>query len=463
MSHFVKWKPRVSALFRSRRKLVYLCLVIVAVFVDNFEGDIRRGLGLGECDKITHPVKMFYQRFLTVGHSLRADRVVLISYSAHEIPALGEPCNKRALVAAIINRLEEPDIDPAVIAVDHWYDPAFCTNPEDQERSKELGDALAKVSTHIPIVLGEDSDTWDDLRDDPDLPKLKENGFSRNDQILRPSAFSGPNWPNLSFGLARINCDNRRIPLGWWVFPSALELKKSDRRWEPSLAYATARLANQNVTRTLQPLIDQEGLSGIIDPDKHPFTAFIPEQAFSPLKGGTLKATAILCRSDVPGTVRAMIDCSTVKTPSPDELRSMRGTVVLLGEDSSQDRHPSVLGAKVPGYVLQANYINSLLSGYYFRPLNFWVELVLALGGTLLLVTVFELAPSMGKGLIASTVVYVGIVIFCNLVSLYFRWFFGFWLTLFLVLITEIISCLRVGTKPSEHSRNTRSRSASAD
>ena len=437
MGHLVRWKSAMSWL-RSRRAVFYLLLALVTIAIEN-EDEILRGIGLGECDSFTLPVRMFYQRFVTVGHSLRAHRVVVVTYSARDIPALAEPCNKRALIAALLRRLAAPDIAPSVIAVDHWFDPTYCTQTkDDQERSKELRDALTEISVNIPIVLGVDSDSWDELSRDPDLPQLVNKGFLRKNQILKPSAFTGP---NLRFGLVRLSCDNRRIPIEWCVYPSRDELLKGGGVRQClikySLAYETASLADSKVNQALQPLIKN---------DEHPFTGFISEAGFSPLKDGApLKASALLCQSGVQGPAGGMADWTHCNSLSPAELRSLRGSVLLLGEDSPTDWHTSVLG-KVPGYVLHANYIDALLSDYYFRPLNAVVELSLTLFGILLLVTVFELAPSIPWGFAASTFVLVAIVIVCNVIGLYFKWFLGSWLALVPIPIFEMLYYLRAGS-----------------
>lgn len=452
MRQFVRWKSVISALLHSRRAVFYLLLALVTIAIEN-EDEILRGIGRGECDSFTLPVRMFYQRFMTVGHSLRAHRVVVVTYSARDIPALAEPCNKRALVAALIRRLGAPDIAPSVIAVDHWYDPNYCNqNPEEQERSKELSDALTEVSTNIPIVLGADSDSWEELGRDPVLPQLMNKGFSRRDLILRPSAFTGL---NLSFGLVRLNCDNRRIPLQWCVYPSRDELLKGGtgrgclRKY--SLAYETARLADGRVDQMLQPLIKN---------DEHPFTGFIPENGFSSLRDGApIKAPSILCQSGVQGAVAGMADWTNCNPLSLAELKLLRGSVFLLGEDSPTDWHTSVVG-KVPGYVLHANYIDALLSDYYFRPLHAGVELALTLFGILLLVTVFELAPSVPWGFVVSTFVLIAIVIVCKLIGLYFKCFLGFWLALVPIPIFEMFYYLRAGST-SGHPGTAESKGAS--
>ncbi len=432
-----EWKSAMHELLHSRRAILYLLLALMTVFIEG-EEEILKDLHMGECDSFTLPVRMLYQRFVTLGHPMRAHRVVLVTYSVRDVPALAGPCNKRAFVGALIRRLAAPEISPSVIAVDHWYDPAYCKDGADEiARSKELEDTLVQVSPAIPIVLGADSDSLEDLHDDPDLAKLQRAGFARKDQLLKPSAF---NAANVSFGLVRLDCDNRLIPLEWWVYPGKEEfLKGAVRIPKPSLAYETARHADPQLTDTLAPLIAEK---------QHPFTGFIPETKFSPLKNGkTLTAIGILCNSEITGATKQMLADVKCEPASTEELKLLRGSVLLMGEDNEGDWHMSVLG-KVPGYVLHANYIDALVSDYYFRPLNGIIEIILTIAGIFLLVYMFEAAPTIVWGFIASSFALLVLVAICHLITIYSKWFLGFWLPLVLIPFVEALYYTRTGKKP---------------
>src|SRR5258708_28776179 len=110
-------------LIRSRRALLYLLIVCCAILIEN-QDEILNGLGWGECDRITLPVRMIYQRFATMSHTMRSHRVWIVSYSEREIPGIANPCSKRALTAAIIKRLAQ--FSPSVIAGGHLYSPGRC-------------------------------------------------------------------------------------------------------------------------------------------------------------------------------------------------------------------------------------------------------------------------------------------------------------------------------------------------
>jgi CHASE2 domain-containing sensor protein len=59
------------------------------------------------------------------------------------------------------------------------------------------------------------------------------------------------------------------------------------------------------------------------------------------------------------------------------ELRKLRDRVAVVGQVwPGQDVHESVIGA-VPGVVLQANYIESLLDQRIFKPLDPWLQLLI--------------------------------------------------------------------------------------
>src|SRR4029077_18701774 len=62
---------------------------------------------------------------------------------------------------------------------------------------------------------------------------------------------------------------------------------------------------------------------------------------------------------------RYSLDCSR-ETPAEN---SLVGQVILIGQDSIGDQH-LLFGQQLPGFYLQANYIESLLDGRYLKPIG---------------------------------------------------------------------------------------------
>ena len=467
-------RPRISeapiplpSLIRSRRALLYLLVACCAILIEN-QDEILKGLGWGECDRITLPVRMLYQRFATVSHTMRSHRVWIVSYSERDFPSIANPCSKRAFTAAIITRLAQ--FSPSVIAVDHWYSPDRCNlGKEDPERSGELTAAIRTVSTTTRIVIGADSDSWEELSED-ELSALRQRGFSPGDQIVNPPeptlAPTEFNSDNVRSALVRLNCDNRRIPLLWHVYLDRKHIP-NNAVMATSLALETARIDQSTLTPALNSRVRSrqypssigEGESSslkngssidrLIADRQHPFTGFMGESEFSPLRDGQLlTASALLCGSNVQGTALAMKDWSHCNGAKPEDLAKLRSTVIVIGQNIDSDQHKSVLGT-VPGYLLHANYIDALLSDFYFRPLNPWAELGLTLLAVFSLAAVFELAGPLWKRFLIALSTLLFIIVACNLVEMYFHLFLGFWLALVPVPFFEALFYLRGSTKPS--------------
>jgi len=415
-------KIRLLSLLRSRRAIIYLVVVLVVVLVEH--GDqILGGLGFSQCDDVSLAARMFYQRFALAGQPfIQLHRVRLITYSVDSIPVIANPCDKRALVAGLIRRAAI--FNPSEIVIDHTYGEGVCENEENKKKSDELESALREISSKIPIVIGLDSRSLDEIQRDLDFEKLMQSGFSRKDQFLLPSkSFTGP---QVYAGLTRLDCDNRRIPISWSVYPSRADvLNHGAKISKPSLPFLAANVAAHGK------------LDMLTNNNAHPFSGFVSESEFQPITGSSL-----LCLPNFLDMADSMVDSKHCKLPSTVDLNSLSGSIVLFGEDTQSDWHRSVLGT-VPGYLLQANYIDALLAGYYFRPVNGILEVFLTLLGILLLVNTFEATRSFTLNVILAIVVVLAIVAICSLVATYLKWFIGSWLALVPLFFIELLFEIR--------------------
>src|ERR1041385_6789107 len=254
-----KIKSALSRLLRSRRAILYLALAFGVVFIENGD-EIVQHLGYGECDRITLPVRMLYQRLATLGHVSRSHWVRVVSYSERDIPAIANPCSKRAVVAALVRRISE--YAPAAVVIDHWYPPGSCKDGQDHEKSQELVTALQ--STNTPVIIGSHTHSWEELFNDPQLREFQNKGFTSRDQLLDESDNNFVS-DNVHLGLVRLNCDNRRIPLAWRVYSSrqAILAGAQPARMN-SLAYETAIRVDSRIT----PFTDT-----LVKKDEHQFPA----------------------------------------------------------------------------------------------------------------------------------------------------------------------------------------------
>ncbi|HMI64492.1 MAG TPA: hypothetical protein VK517_00540 [Cyclobacteriaceae bacterium] len=127
-------------------------------------------------------------------------------------------------------------------------------------------------------------------------------------------------------------------------------------------------------------LANEAGLRELRGADIHPFTSFI-----APNEMTLARPLSLLCsgadKADIQS--RYSLDCSR-ETPAEN---SLAGQVVLIGQDSTTDQH-LLFGQQLPGFYLQANYIESLLDGRYLKPIGGrWnlIIFILWLGGLYLL------------------------------------------------------------------------------
>src|SRR5205807_673579 len=86
-----------------------------------------------------------------------------------------------------------------------------------------------------------------------------------------------------------------------------------------------------------------------------------------------------------------------LKSADSIDRRHLRHRIVVIG-DLASDMRMSVIG-RVPGVILQANYIESLLDQRYFGGLGLWVT-----GGTsfvflLIVYMIFEKSAKLGRAL----------------------------------------------------------------
>jgi CHASE2 domain-containing sensor protein len=112
--------------------------------------------------------------------------------------------------------------------------------------------------------------------------------------------------------------------------------------------------------------------------DEPPYLSFLGRDQFDSV---TLPANDVICASSQSLGWRP---CEQ-KELNPQVQRLIRGKVVVIGDDyPGRDRFETVVG-DIPGYVLQANYIESLLDDRIFLPVS---EVVNSIAGILIFICV---------------------------------------------------------------------------
>jgi hypothetical protein len=408
---------------KSPRILIYLVIAVIVVGFELHE-ELASNFGFGECDRVDTAAVLFYQRYTTAEfRKPRAHYVRLAILSPETVPAdvLASPCKKREYEASILTSLAK--LGPSLIAIDFAYPPDSCKGKDDEARSTLLEQAIEGISGTIPIVMAASSKSERDFKG-PDLSRLRKAGLTNRSLIQNPRfPFCGI---HLTYGMSKIDCDTRRVPLFWWVYPDEeAVLNKStapEPHTEPSFSFETARTYDSDL---------QNVLDNFISNNRHPFISFIREDGFRPID------------------LRLLFDCERT-----DDLREMLlGKIVLVGERSDKDDlHDTVIGP-VPGYLLHANYIEALLDDRYFIPTSPYLELLFDILGIFLIVVIFEVVDELKSirvmlrpvvGFFLASVFVSILFVLCTALRTYFGRELIFWAPLLPLPFIEAIYSLRV-------------------
>jgi len=225
-------------------------------------------------------------------------------------------------MARLLLRLR--DIGPAAVVIDKWYSPGLC---QDSPGTASLKSAVLQLSEKVPIVLGENSDTLNELRAnaDPNLGKLLQDGFTEKDQLASEPPLVPANGKTIFYGLVRLNCDTRRIPLEWQVYRDEDAVRQRHRVSLPSLSLSAAKVVDKDVGKNVKAFLNE---------GEHPLTSFLTEDRFKPVH-----AMQIVCGT-APVDPKVWRECS----PAPDDDFDVKNKLVVVGEYSSDDEHRSVIG-----------------------------------------------------------------------------------------------------------------------
>jgi len=217
-----------------------------------------------------------------------------------------------------------------MIVLDYSFSPHNCG-----DKTEALRRSIQSVAAEAPIVFGVASSTMQEVEDKhkTELQPLKEAGFTSDDQAIWPSDVPADGSSTL-IGLYRLDCDTRRIPTDWSVF------EKKNGRWERDTK--RMRTIGFVAAALYDPTLDNRPE---LRSEENPLTSFIPEELFHPVAGAEILG-------------------ENVNTADWHFQRR----IVVVG-DATSDPHDSVVG-RVPGVVLQANYIESLLDDRYFTGLS---------------------------------------------------------------------------------------------
>jgi CHASE2 domain-containing sensor protein len=290
-------------------------------------------------------------------------------------------CRQRLFLASLLTRLQQAR--PAVIVIDKWFSPGVC--PEKDSGTQLLKEAIS--SSRIPIVIGQQSYGKDDpeLAGDSLASRLIQGNSGEACFALAPTLKFSSDSSRVSYGLLRVDSNTSRLPLTWRAYAADQEHQNAERTplLFPGLAFAAAQALYPN-------LMADSRIQQLAKSELHPYTSFI-----EPSKIPSYSATQLLSMSTEGGQ---SVGRSSSKGQRPED-QLLENRVVIIGEESRNDVHPSAIG-EVQGFVLQANYLEALLDRRYSTPAPAAVDVLLVVMAILLIERIFVFSFSRTRGLL---------------------------------------------------------------
>lgn len=285
-------------------------------------------------------------------------------------------CGQRAFLARLLMRLDRAD--PRVIVIDKYFGRHTC-DPQDSN-TKALYSAIEEIRKRRPLIVG--------LLSLPLPPSERERRAASNyivDHLKLPPGADGPQE-----GLINVPGDTRRLPLQWSVFPDRRSADIGLPITVDALPLIAARHADPHLNRTSERLAD------LLRSGEHPYVGLLAPSRYI---GHRYFASEIVCGRRL-GDAEDWRACDDDFPVPPD----LKGRVVVIGEDNAQlDQHRSAVGS-VPGFYLQAGYIEAILDDRLYRPAGRFADIGVSFAILFALELVLALTHgSFWKGFVLST------------------------------------------------------------
>jgi hypothetical protein len=278
---------------------------------------------------------------------------------AKEIPVA---CKRRVYLAQLLDALS--DFAPKVVVLDMWFDPEACPDVE----SRDLWDELGRFSARVPVVSGLGSFNPSEIltawpAEFADISNRQPSLMS-TELVLKPRTHpTRAGKATTNEGVVELNSDNRKIPLSWPVYDSFATVSEPGQpRRVDSLSIVAVRAFDpkSKILKSVGALGPEDSPNA--STQVHPYTSFLKEEDLP-----ITRAIDVICSAR--GGDYSLSTCNSVEKRRLDPQTMFGGKIVLIGQAGvSGDVHASVVG-NVPGVILQANYIESLLQNRIYKPL----------------------------------------------------------------------------------------------
>jgi hypothetical protein len=183
--------------------------------------------------------------------------------------------------------------------------------------------------------------------------QLRRKGFSEDDLLMVPTVRFADSSADIEYGLIRLNADTIKVPIQWY----ARETEDGPLTFREGLAFAAAKVYRRGFPDGGRRL-DQLAKSGY-----HPVTSFLRESDFA-----ISPAEELVC---LPATSGCAL--------SGEHRRRLHGRIAVIGFDADRNDLWNTAIGRLPGFVLQANYLESLLDSRVYRPVRLYYQILLSL------------------------------------------------------------------------------------
>jgi hypothetical protein len=359
-----------------RRRVVIVILTFIAIalpfFVSGFVGEAA----LLDSRYLRFLNRNYWYRNFVPGgpRQTRIDEFKIVSLARNVEPgsALGENrCSHREFMAKLLTKLAEAD--PRLIVIDKWYGriPAGVCAPG-KDGTPALRNAIGAISAKAPLVMALGSYNRDEVLQF--CPALRTEELHPDEVVLgdNESLTEGAPAGRVTLGLARINADIRKIPLGWLTFRDCAQVRRDSAKMWPTVATVAAELLDPNIMKG-------NNLTGLQRRSRHPYTKLVPQGTFE-----AISAIRLMCDKADPN-----VDWTQCSSGEGDKkaLADLNHKVVIVGEIWI-DLH-RIDESVFTGPELQANYIASLLDGSILRPAPLWVNYSVSAAWLILMFWIF--------------------------------------------------------------------------
>ncbi len=368
----------------------------------------------------------FNSPFSFIPRPTEARYTALVSISDQVEGSLPGPCPLRALVSRLLPAIN--NARPMMIVVDLAFPAEDSSDscPMNAPETKTLLSSIDQVAKTTPIVLGQASTKLDEM---PDAlaAQLRSQGFEENELLLRKPFLQIGSAGNVSFGLIRLNVDLNKVPIVWFGH----EQEQSSPKPYPTLGLVSAEVYRASFPHGI------ERLQNFANAGYHPVTSLLPKSDFA-----VVNAIDIICAHRPQNHDWA--GCKGPEAGGSSEYPKLHGRIVVVGVDDRPQDMWNTSSGRLPGYTVQANYVEALLDARTYRPLGFWATLALSFAWLILVELPFWLMQEkLMKGLIFSVAVSIIILFLAKYVALVN---FGIFINLFapsaLLLGTSLIHVL---------------------